>query len=63
MLMVPMLRDGRPVGAIAVTRADPGFFTENQVALVRTLWKGARPNALADRDYNMHVPKPVTLAN
>src|SRR5262249_43405683 len=32
----PMLRDGNPIGAVVVTRATPGAFPDNQVALLRT---------------------------
>ncbi len=35
-LAVPMLRDGEPVGAITVTRREPGRFSENEVALLQT---------------------------
>jgi GAF domain-containing protein len=35
-LSVPMLRDGRPIGAISVTRAEPGLVPEAIVALLRT---------------------------
>jgi two-component system, NtrC family, sensor kinase len=35
-LVVPMLRDGRAIGAIATTRGQPGFFTEHQIALLKT---------------------------
>jgi GAF domain-containing protein len=35
-LHVPMLREGAAIGAIHVTRAEPGGFTEHQVALVKT---------------------------
>jgi two-component system NtrC family sensor kinase len=35
-LVVPMLRDGNPVGAIAVARAEPGPFSEKHIALLRT---------------------------
>jgi signal transduction histidine kinase len=33
---VPMLREGSPIGAITVTRAAPGSFPDNQVALLQT---------------------------
>jgi GAF domain-containing protein len=36
-LSVPMLREGRSIGAITVCRAEPELFSEPQVALVRTL--------------------------
>jgi GAF domain-containing protein len=35
-LAVPLVRDGEPVGAIAVGRHEPGAFTPNQVALLQT---------------------------
>ena len=35
-LGVPLLRDGRPIGALALGRAEPGAFPERQVALLRT---------------------------
>jgi GAF domain-containing protein len=35
-LAVPMLRDGEPVGAIAVARSEPIAFPEHQVRLLRT---------------------------
>jgi two-component system, NtrC family, sensor kinase len=35
-LSVPMLRDGVPLGAINVGKADPGPFTAEQVALLQT---------------------------
>jgi signal transduction histidine kinase len=35
-LSVPMLRDGAPIGAIAVTRAEPGPFSDNEIALLQT---------------------------
>ncbi|MEP6943315.1 MAG: GAF domain-containing protein [Betaproteobacteria bacterium] len=35
-LAVPLVRDGEPVGAIAVGRPEPGPFPEEQVALLRT---------------------------
>src|SRR5262249_20286227 len=33
---VPMLREGAPIGVIIVTRAAPGPFPENQVAVLKT---------------------------
>ncbi len=35
-LAVPMLRDGRPIGSIAVAKAEPGPFPERQIWLLRT---------------------------
>ncbi len=35
-LAVPMLRDGRPIGAIAVARLEVRPFTDKQIALLRT---------------------------
>jgi signal transduction histidine kinase len=35
-LTVPMLRDGVPLGAISVARADPGAFSDNRIALLKT---------------------------
>ncbi len=35
-MVAPMLREGNAIGAIAVTRAAPGLFTEKQVALLKT---------------------------
>ena len=35
-LAVPMLRDGRPIGSIAVAKAEPGPFPERQIRLLRT---------------------------
>jgi signal transduction histidine kinase len=36
MLAVPMLRDGRPVGAIVVNRGQPGRFSPTQIELLKT---------------------------
>src|SRR5215831_1059221 len=33
---VPMLREGEPVGAIAVTRRDPGPFSDSELELLKT---------------------------
>jgi GAF domain-containing protein len=35
-LAVPMLKDGRPIGSIALARAEPGFFPERQIDLLKT---------------------------
>jgi GAF domain-containing protein len=35
-LAVPMLRDGRPIGAISVSRAETGAFPADQVELLKT---------------------------
>jgi two-component system, NtrC family, sensor kinase len=35
-LLVPLLRDGKPIGMIGPTRAEPGPFTEHQVQLMQT---------------------------
>jgi GAF domain-containing protein len=35
-LAVPMLSEGMPVGAIGVGRAEPGPFSDNQIALLKT---------------------------
>jgi signal transduction histidine kinase len=35
-LSVPMLRDGEPIGGIAVTRRNPGPFSSDEVQLLRT---------------------------
>src|SRR5262249_26252963 len=36
LLSVPMLREGEAVGAINVTRSDPGLFSDTEVALLKT---------------------------
>src|SRR5258706_4955337 len=33
---IPLLRDGSPIGAIALGRPEPGLFSDNQVALLQT---------------------------
>jgi two-component system, NtrC family, sensor kinase len=33
---VPMMRDGLPLGAIGVTRSEPGSFADEQIALLKT---------------------------
>jgi signal transduction histidine kinase len=35
-LIVPLLRDGKPIGIIGPTRAEPGPFTEHHVQLMQT---------------------------
>ena len=36
LLAAPLLRDGRPIGAIGVGRSHPGAFTDKQIALLET---------------------------
>jgi GAF domain-containing protein len=35
-LSVPLMRDGKPIGAIGVSRANPGSFPENRIQLLKT---------------------------
>src|SRR5262249_5694933 len=35
-LVVPMLREGLPIGTIVVARENAGWFTDEQIALLRT---------------------------
>src|SRR5262249_42425388 len=35
-IYVPLLRDGAPIGVIVVARAEPGLFSDSQVALLKT---------------------------
>src|SRR5207302_7412141 len=35
-LSVPLIRDGGPIGAIAVGRPEPGPFSDKQIALLKT---------------------------
>src|SRR5499427_8228449 len=35
-LIVPMLREGTPIGAITVTRVEPGPFSQDEIALLQT---------------------------
>jgi GAF domain-containing protein len=35
-IYVPMLRDGMPIGVIVVARAEPGLFSDNHIALLKT---------------------------
>ena len=35
-MAAPLLRDGRPIGAIGVNRSYPGPFTDNQIVLLKT---------------------------
>ena len=35
-LAVPLMRDGRPIGTITVGKAEPGPFSDSQVALLET---------------------------
>src|SRR5262249_2768399 len=33
---VPIMRDGRPIGSIAITRAQPGLLPDRQIELLKT---------------------------
>jgi GAF domain-containing protein len=35
-LYIPLLREGAPIGVIVVTRAEPGAFSESEIALLQT---------------------------
>ena len=35
-LSVPMVGKGRPIGAITVTRMEPGLFSDTEIALLQT---------------------------
>jgi signal transduction histidine kinase len=35
-LYIPLLREGAPIGVIVVTRAEPGAFSESEIALLKT---------------------------
>jgi len=47
-LVVPMLRDNEPIGAITVSRADTGQFSESHIALLRTRPSGQEIRAAGD---------------
>ncbi|HEY7555575.1 MAG TPA: GAF domain-containing protein [Candidatus Binatia bacterium] len=36
LLAIPLLREGRPIGAVGVNRPQPGPFTDKQIALLKT---------------------------
>src|SRR5262249_2263784 len=40
-IYVPMLREGVPIGVIVVARAEPGRFSDNHVALLKTFGEKA----------------------
>ena len=50
MLAVPMLCEGSPIGAIFVTRGQPGPFSETQIELLKTFAAQARPDGVPPRE-------------
>src|SRR5262249_60932263 len=56
-LSVPMLRDGSPIGAISIARAEAGFFSRSQGGLLQTF---ARQAGLAIEKLAPFSQLPVT---